>query len=159
MIKALEFNIKKLDKFHYVPILGFQGRAKQSSILGGCSTVIIFLIITYVFFYEMHLVFNYYDYYHRQIETAADMNEIGLVSMDEMGTTPFYSVHYDGHRLKRTDDKHCKETQGDCFKLTQKYLKIIWNNARQTEDDWEDNFYSAHICTADEISKGLYDTK
>jgi hypothetical protein len=65
MLKALEFNIRKLDKFHHVPLLGFQGRAKQSSLIGGCSTMIIFMIIIYVAIYEFYLIWAYTDYYHR----------------------------------------------------------------------------------------------
>jgi hypothetical protein len=58
------------------------------------------------------------------------MKEIGIVSMEEMGTLPFYSVHYEGHRLKRIPDKHCNETKDDCFALVNKYFEIKWNNAR-----------------------------
>ena len=91
------------------------------------------------------------DYYHRQIETASNMKEIGILTMEEMGTRPFFSVHYEGKRLKRTKDKHCKETEEDCFALVNKYFEVKWNNARQTKDSWKDNHYDAHICTEDEI--------
>lgn len=98
--------------------------------MGGCSTILIFLIVIYVFVYEMYLMVIFSDYYHRQIETAANMEDIGIVSLDEMGTLPFFSVHYEGKRLKRTKDKHCSETDDDCMSLINKYLVVKWNNAR-----------------------------
>jgi hypothetical protein len=65
MYKALDFNLKKIDKFHHVPLLGFQGKATQASLLGGCSTILIFIIVLYVFVYEMYLMVIFSDYYHR----------------------------------------------------------------------------------------------
>jgi hypothetical protein len=70
-----------------------------------------------------------------------------------MGTRPFLKVHYEGKRLKRTHDKHCKETDGDCFKLVNKYFEVKWNNVRHTEDSWKDNLYDAHMCNEDEVTK------
>ena len=60
------------------------------------------------------------------------MDDIGIIKMSEMGTMPFFSVHYEGHRLKRTMDKHCEETKGDCMALVNRYLTVKWNNARET---------------------------
>ena len=51
--------------------------------------------------------------------------------MKDMGSLPYFSVHYKGHRLDRKS-KHCDETGGDCFKLLNKYLKIEWDNAHET---------------------------
>ena len=90
------------------------------------------MIIIYVAIYEFYLIYSYSDYYHRQIETIANMDEIGIVSMEDMGTIPFFSVHYMGHRLKRTNDTHCigEGVNGDCFAFVTNYLKIKWNNPR-----------------------------
>ena len=60
------------------------------------------------------------------------MNEIGIVKLENMGALPFFSVHYKGHRLNRISNKHCSETQGNCFDLVNKYLKIRWNNGYNT---------------------------
>jgi hypothetical protein len=81
--------------------------------------IIIFILADHIF-----IVSKYEGYYHRAIETVANFTEIGLVEMKEMGTIPYFSVHYKGHRLKREDKKHCKETDNDCFKLAKKYLDI-----------------------------------
>ena len=64
-----------------------------------------------------------------------------------MKTLPFYSVHYKGHRLKRTKDDKCNETDGNCLEFINKYLDIKWNNAMETEAEWKDNKYESHICT------------
>ena len=58
------------------------------------------------------------------------MEEIGIVSLEDMGTMPFFSVHYEGKRLKRTKDKHCSETEDDCMALINKYLVVKWKNAK-----------------------------
>ena len=84
--------------------------------------------------------------------TLADLNEIGTVNMKEMGTIPFFSIHYKGHQLQIHDQKHCAETNGDCFAFASKYLKITWKNAFETKDDWDPKDYKAHICSAEEIT-------
>ena len=81
------------------------------------------------------------------------MKDIGIISLEKMGTLPFFSVHYEGKRLKRIPDKICKETKDDCMALVNKYFEIKWNNARETKDSWKDNRYDAHICTQEEIPK------
>jgi hypothetical protein len=77
--------------------------------------------------------------------------------MKDMGTVPYFSVHYKGHRLNRKDDKHCKETGGDCFALAKKYLDFKWNNAFETSKEWKSHHYESRVCTAEDISQGLYD--
>lgn len=134
-----------VDKFHYSPLLGWKGKKKQGTTLGGCSTILIGLIILAILSDQIYVVTLYEGYYHRQIDSVANMKEIGLVQMKDMGTLPYFSVHYKGHRLDR-ESHHCKETGGDCFNLTMKYLKIKWNNAFETEKDWKSHHYEARIC-------------
>jgi hypothetical protein len=154
MIKALDFHIRRMDKFHYVPRLGFQGKAKQSSLLGGCSTIGIGLILSFVFLREIVKVIDNSDFYHLQIETAVDFAQLGQVKLDEMGTMPYYSVHYEGNRLKRTNDPNCSETGGDCMAFIKKYLDIKWLNAKKTETQYSEMPYETHACTVGEISMG-----
>ena len=131
MLKAIKFHLNKIDKFHHSPVLGFQGKAKQSSCVGGTATIFIFLLLIYVFGYELNTIAHYIDYYHRQIETAVDMKNLGLLSLEEMDTMPYFSIHYIGKRLKRTKDmENCAETEGDCMTLVNNYFKITWDNAR-----------------------------
>ena len=39
---------------------------------------------------------NYQHFYQRSTFTVANLTEIGEVSLEEMGTLPFFSVHYKG---------------------------------------------------------------
>ena len=55
-----------------------------------------------------------------------------------MGTLPFFSIHYKGHRLPRWSEKHC---DGDCFKFTNQFLEMKWNNAQETATTWKDNHH------------------
>ena len=82
---------------------------------------------------------NYEGYYHKSILSVANLNELGIVNFDEMGTMPFFSVHFRGKHLPIKSDKHCKETNGDCFKLVLKYLDFKWKNAIKANDsyDWK----------------------
>jgi len=79
---------------------------------------------------------NYEKNHLTNIVRRADMDEIGTVNLKEMGTLPFFSVHYKGHQLKIKDDKHCPETKGDCLAFAKKYLKMEWTNAFETKDSW-----------------------
>ena len=54
----------------------------------------------------------------------ANLTDIGVVYLDDMGTLPFFSVHYKGKQLPVTSDKLCSETDGDCNKFAHKYLEI-----------------------------------
>ena len=49
----------------------------------------------------------------------ADFDDIGVISMQEMGTLPFIGFYYDGHTLPRngTSKGLCKETNGNCFEF------------------------------------------
>jgi len=93
--------VESVDKFHYTPLLGWKGKKKQGTCLGGCSTIIIGLIIMFILVDNIIILTKYEGYYHRSIETSANLTEIGIVQMEDMGTVPYFSVHYKGHRLKR----------------------------------------------------------
>lgn len=156
--------IKEIDKFHYIPVLSFKGKQKQTTLLGGYLTMFIGLYIMYYLGEEMHRMLIFEGFYFRSFETVADMKEIGKIKLDEMGTLPFYGVHYKGHRLDRRSED-CQETGGDCFQLTTKYLKLRWNNrvekwsnAVQTSTTREDNYFESHVCTATELGQELYDS-
>ena len=103
--------ISELDQFHYEPRLGFKAKPKQGTFLGGVSTVIMGSIIFYIMGNQLHILSEYKQQYHKSIETVANLTEVGTVKLDDMGTLPFYSVHYKGHQLPRNSEKQCK---GDC---------------------------------------------
>ena len=80
---------------------------------------------------DFELMIKYKHFYHRNTVTAVNFNKIGIVALDDMGTLPFFSVHYKGKHLpiKSEKKKECAETNGDCFKFVTKFLKIKWKNA------------------------------
>ena len=67
-------------------------------------------------------------YEQRSTFTIANLTEIGNVELEDMGTLPFFSVHYKGKQLPSKSEKLCPETKGDCFEYVQKYLDIKWIN-------------------------------
>ena len=77
--------------------------------------------------------------------------------MKDMGSLPYFSVHYKGHRLNREEKTHCNETGGDCFKLATKYLEIKWNNAYETVTEWKSHHYESRVCAVEDIGQQLYD--
>ena len=101
MMEPVIETIGNIDKFHYTPLLGWKGKKKQGTTLGGCSTILIGLIIIFILADHIYIVSKYEGYYHRSIDTVANFTEIGLVEMKDMGTLPYFSVHYKGHRLDR----------------------------------------------------------
>ena len=76
----------------------------------------------------MHIMVSYKGYYHKSISTSANFTEIGIVKLEDMGSLPFFAVHHKGHQLHIKSEKRCAETQGDCYKFTEKYLDLKWMN-------------------------------
>ena len=58
--------------------------------------------------------------------TQTNYDEIGKITMKEMGSFHFHALNYKGHLLKKKDEKICKEFKGDCMKFIKKYLKLNW---------------------------------
>ena len=80
-------------------MLYWKGKKKQGTALGGCSTILILIMIVFILIDHIYVVSKYEGYYHTSIETVANFKEIGIVEMKDMGTVPYFSVHYKGHRL------------------------------------------------------------
>ena len=78
---------------------------------------------------EFHQMTDFKGFYQRSSFTISNMTEIGIVKLEDMGTLPFFSVHYKGKQLPIKSEKYCNETKGDCFEYVQKYLDIKWINA------------------------------
>ena len=89
--------IENLDKFHYRPQLGFKAKPKQGTLLGGLSTVLMGFMILYILINGLHVMYLYEGYYLKTIDTNANLAEIGILKLEDMGTLPFWSVHYKGH--------------------------------------------------------------
>ena len=53
-----------------------------------------------------------------------DFDQLGEVSIGQVGTIPFYAVNYNFKEIKRWDDEVCKETNGDCFLFVKQYYKF-----------------------------------
>ena len=56
-------------------------------------------VILSIFATQIYSMANYEGYYHKSITSVANLTDIGIVNLDDMGTMPFYSVHYKGHSL------------------------------------------------------------
>ena len=96
MLNIFEELIINMDKFHYVPSLGFHAKRNQGTVLGGIFTCCLGLTILYYLGSELLLMSEFKGYYQSTSFAQANMAEIGIVSLDEMGTLPFFSVHYKG---------------------------------------------------------------
>ena len=151
-LEEIKVAICAVDAFHYTPLLGWKGKKKQGTQLGGCSTIFIGFLILAILTDQIISVQKLEGYYHRSIETVSNFTDIGIVQMKDMGTLPYFSVHYKGHRLNRKDDKHCSETGGNCFKLAKKYLEFKWNNAYENGPEWKPHHYESRLCGPDDIT-------
>ena len=54
------------------------------------------------------------------------LNDLGEITIQEMGSLPVYTPRFKGRTLKNRDDKVCKKTGGDCLKFVQKFLDMFW---------------------------------
>ena len=95
---------------------------------------------------------EYKGYYHRATVTVANLTEIGVVNLDDMGTLPFFSVHYRGKQLPLKSENHCAETKGDCYDYVHKYLDIKWKNAIQTKSSFNENKFESIKCGPEHIT-------
>ena len=94
MLSNLYELIANKDKFHYVPQLGFNAKRNQGTFLGGLFTIFLGVIILNFLGTELYIMASFKGYYHRSTLTVANLTEIGIVNLDDMGTLPFFSVHY-----------------------------------------------------------------
>jgi len=68
---------------------------------------------------KLQLMADYKGYYLKSIETVTNFTDLGIIKLDDMGTLPFFSIHYKGKHLSIKSKEHCADTDGDCFKFTQ----------------------------------------
>ena len=86
---------------------------------------------------------EYKGYSHRSTFTIANLTEVGSVSLDDMGSLPFFSLSYKGKELPIKSEKYCAETNNDCFQYASKYLDIKWIGAVETHDSWIENKFES----------------
>ena len=96
MLNNLTEVFEDLDKFDYIPQLGFKTKRSQGTLLGGFFTIIIGGIILYYLGSELRLMAEFKGYYQRSSFTVANLTEIGIVQLEDMGSLPFLSVHHEG---------------------------------------------------------------
>ena len=83
----------------------------------------------------------------------------GKLSFDEMKVVPFVGFYYKSELLPLIDKEVCKETGGDCYKMIQKYLKIVWFTDAVPVTGWADSEhkeFESHTCLEHEVSEGIY---
>ena len=70
-------------------------------------------------------------YYERSIFTESPLTEIGIIKLDDMGSLPFFAVHFKGKQVPRKSDEKCTagNAKGDCYIHVHTYLDIQWINA------------------------------
>jgi hypothetical protein len=88
--------ISELDKFHYIPQLGFKAKRNQGTFLGGLFTILVGIIIFYILGDQLYFMSQYKAFYHKEFATVANLTDIGKVNLDDMGTLPFFGIHYKG---------------------------------------------------------------
>ena len=56
MFRIFQEVISDIDKFDYVPKLGYKAKQKQGTVLGGVFTILVGLIIFYILGDQLHLM-------------------------------------------------------------------------------------------------------
>lgn len=67
---------------------------------------------------------NYENPYITTIEAISNFEAIGVPTLQKMGVNPFMEFIYKSKTLDKYNKDVCKETEGDCFKWINRYLKI-----------------------------------
>ena len=99
MLSIIEEIIINFDKFAYVPQLGFTAKKNQGTFFGGFSTILMGVLIFYYMGNELKLMAELKGYNLISIISVANLTDIGIVKLEDMGTLPFFSVHYKGHAI------------------------------------------------------------
>ena len=58
--------------------------------------------------------------------TRADLQGIGMKTLDEIQAITLYTPRYKGNHLRKHDNEVCKDTGGDCFKFVMQFLDMYW---------------------------------
>ena len=72
-------------------------------------------------------------------ETVIQPESLGNLSFEDMKVVPFVGFYYKSELLPLFDKEVCKETGGDCYKMIQKYLKIVWFTDSVPVTGWADS--------------------
>ena len=56
---------------------------------------------------------DFKGYYQRSSYTIANLTEIGIVKLEDMGSLPFFSVHYEGKQLPVKSKELCSDADSD----------------------------------------------
>ena len=71
-------------------------KKNQGTFFGGFSTILMGVLIFYYMGNELKLMAELKGYNLISSFTVANLTEIGNVELEDMGTLPFFSVHYKG---------------------------------------------------------------
>ena len=96
MSHCIKTHMIKLDLFAYQPTLGFQGERLYYTLPGAIYSIIIVLCVLEYSIFQFDKMFNYQDPYITVIDTIANFEEIGTVTMEEMEVNPFLFFSYQG---------------------------------------------------------------
>ena len=87
------------------------------------------------------------------------MDQIGEVSIAQMGSIPFIRFTFRGRTVYKNDSTMCSETNSDCFEFINRYLNITWkSNYAIKEREYITNNHKSHVCTPNEITLDHFKT-
>ena len=92
------------------------------TLFGGVWSIIIFIILIALYISQFKLLFTYGRNYVNQIVSSNDLDELGVVSLEEMNNVPFYSFKYKGSVLKPNHEM----CVGNCFDFLNKFVNMYF---------------------------------
>ena len=109
MLHYVANTVAQKDTFHHPVHIIFNQKKKQGTVPGGTLSIALGFFVIFLWYSKLMVMTKFEKNHLTNFERRADMAEIGTLSLQEMGTLPFFSVHFYGHQLKIHDKKHCKE--------------------------------------------------
>ena len=102
-------------------------------------------------------MFGYSDDLISVSESVTDFEELGVVDMQRLDSTPFYTFMASGKSVMRSDTKKCG---GYCLNYLNRYVDIFWMQLSVESADSTPKYkkISPRICDVEDIGKELFDT-
>ena len=93
----------------------FNKKKTYNTVPGGITTIVIYSLFAYYWCLQFYMMFYYQMNSTSSDMTLAKLDDLGEMTVDEMGAKTLYTPRYKGNTLGVYNEKVCG---GDCFEFT-----------------------------------------
>ena len=115
--------VRDIDLFGAPVQLAFQDQMGIiKTLFGGIWSIFIFMILIALYVSQFKILFSYGRNYVNEVKSSYDLDELGLISLQEMNTVPFYSFKFKGKILKLNNEL----CDGNCFDFIDQFVNLYF---------------------------------